>query len=161
MSAGKAAAQAVHAAMMMEEKYRESFTKNTRRSVIVLEAKGREQLDGIVDYLSDAKLEFQYYIDEGINEVAPFSFTALVVEPISEEDVKSREIFAGLPLYGFQEKDTYEGNYTESPIDSLYRDVNNLRNVIGQQSREIIQIKTILERPKWYQKLFKRNGFVS
>lgn len=102
MSPGKAAAQAVHAVMGLDNKERTKFMGNYRRTVVVLEAKGREQLDGIADYLSDAGIDYHYYIDEGVNEVDAFSLTALAVEVMDTEDTDKREIFADLPLYGKQ-----------------------------------------------------------
>jgi peptidyl-tRNA hydrolase len=99
MSAGKAASQAVHAAMMLNNKHRTNFTANYRRTVIVLEAKNVNQIYGIVDYLNDANIDHEYYIDEGKNEVDAFSTTALVVEPISSDDKEKRKIFSDLPLY--------------------------------------------------------------
>lgn len=99
MSPGKASAQAVHAAMMLESKCRDSFTAQYRRTVVILEAQGREQLDGISDYLHDAGIYHEYYTDEGINEVEAFSFTALAVEPIEASDEKKREIFSSLKLF--------------------------------------------------------------
>jgi peptidyl-tRNA hydrolase len=105
MSPGKAAAQAVHAAMMLEHKYRDLFLSKTRRTVIVLEASGREQLDGIADYLADAGMDYEYYTDEGVNEVSAFSLTALAVEPIDADDKEKRKIFESLRLFN--------GDYTD------------------------------------------------
>jgi peptidyl-tRNA hydrolase len=102
MSPGKAAAQAVHAAMMLNSTDRTKFRANKRRTVIVLEAKNNDQIYGITDYLTDANIDFEYYVDEGVNEVDAFSTTALVVEPIDSSDMEKREIFAGLPLFGKQ-----------------------------------------------------------
>lgn len=100
MSSGKAATQAVHAAMMISAKYSEEFLCDYKRTVIILEAKNRDQMDGISDYLSDAGIEYEYYIDEGVNEVDSFSLTSLAVEPIESDDWQKREIFSGLSLYG-------------------------------------------------------------
>lgn len=108
MSPGKAAAQAVHAVMMLDNKHRNTFKEEFRRTVIVLEATSREQIDGIADYLSTAGIDYQYYIDEGANEVAPFSATALAVEPLDHYD-RRRKIFEDLPLFkGQKEKKWYE-----------------------------------------------------
>lgn len=100
MSPGKAAAQAVHAAMMLEENNRKPFVKQYKRSVIVLEASGREQLDGLADYLSNAGIDYEYYVDEGVNEIEAFSLTALAVMPIAYDDTERREIFSSFPLFG-------------------------------------------------------------
>lgn len=100
MSPGKAAAQTAHAVMMLKDEHRKKFNSNYRRTVIVLEASGRNQMDGIVDYLTDAGIDYEYYVDEGVNEVEAFSLTALAVEVFDAEDGNKREIFSSLPLYG-------------------------------------------------------------
>lgn len=164
MSAGKAAAQAVHASMMLENKHRKNFLEHYRRSVIVLEAKDREQLDGIADYLTDADIDYHYYIDEGSNEVAPFSLTAMVIEPFrSEFDEKRREILKGLPLYGkTDDYDTCEDecNYVE---DQTQSQIMQLRREVSQSLGQLASLKATLDRPKWYQRIFKRKreSFVS
>jgi peptidyl-tRNA hydrolase len=161
MSPGKAAAQATHAAMMLESKHRKAFVANYRRSVIVLEAKNREQLDGIADYLGAADIAFEYYIDEGVNEVDAFSMTALAVEPFNSDLDPRREIFAGLELYGAEKKeDEYEGNYCESENDAMRRTVFETHRIIGQLSLKVAQMNQ--PQPKWYDR-FKRKqkGFIS
>jgi len=163
MSAGKAAAQAVHATMMIEEKHRERFTENYRRTVVVLGAKSREQMDGIVDYLVDARIDFETYVDEGVNEVDAFSFTAIAVEPIRSDDEEKRQIFAGLSLYGHTEDtDEYDGNYTEPIGVANNRAINAVRSDI-QALRGLISPSQKLPQLKWYQRIFKRKqkGFVS
>lgn len=102
MSPGKAAAQAVHAAMMLNITHRTNFIMNYRRTVIVLEAKNHAQMLGISDYLVEADIDHEYYVDEGVNEVDAFSTTAIAVEPFDSNDRQKRKIFAGLPLYGKQ-----------------------------------------------------------
>jgi peptidyl-tRNA hydrolase len=163
MSPGKAAAQATHAAMMLESKHRKAFVANYRRSVIVLEAKNREQLDGIADYLVAAGIAFEYYIDEGVNEVDAFSMTALAVEPFHSDLDPRREIFTGLELYGAEEKeDEYEGNYCESETTTLSRNVYELRRQLGELGMKVVKMEQ--PKSKWYDR-FKRKapayGFVS
>jgi len=99
MTAGKAAAQTAHAVAMLPTIHTESFVQDYRRTVIVLSANGREQMDGIVDYLYDAGIVCEAYTDEGVNEVDAFSMTAIAVEPIEEDDERTRAIFSGLNLY--------------------------------------------------------------
>lgn len=161
MSSGKAAAQAVHAAMMLNNTSRSNFRANYRRSVIVLEAKNREQMDGICDYLSEAEIDYEYYVDEGKNEVDAFSFTALVVEPFDSDDERKREIFADLPLYG---DGTTECNYDDdynpngcSP-EPDYRDVEcaRLRDALITSNQEVSRLRAIVNKPKWYKRIFKR-----
>lgn len=123
MSPGKAAAQAVHAAMMLPEECRSEFSgdeKPYKRTVIVLEAENREQMDGIADYLVDAGVRFEMYTDEGKNEVHPFALTALAVETIDEDDEETREIFSGLPLYSYtKEQKAYQYALAHTPIDTV------------------------------------------
>ena len=75
MSIGKTSAQVAHAVARLKrvEPY----------SVIVLGAK-TEQLHNLKQYLDNSKIENCLYIDEGVNEVAPYTATALAVVPIHE-----------------------------------------------------------------------------
>lgn len=107
MSAGKAAAQAVHAVTTMIENGSTSFRfrdKSYKRTVIVLEAQNSEQIGNLWEYLVEANVSSDYYIDEGHNEVAPYTITALAVEPIDSDNTELREIFSALPLYGNKKK---------------------------------------------------------
>lgn len=109
MSAGKAAAQAVHAAMMLPEACRSEFSREDRpyrRTVIVLEANNSAQIEHLAQYLDSTGMCYETYIDEGENEVPPFSLTALAVETIDEDDDETRGIFASLPLYGKEKHET-------------------------------------------------------
>lgn len=99
MSPGKAAAQAVHASMMLSSDAKEKFIESHKRTVIVLEAKNAEQIKNLAIYLDEAQIESDYYIDEGVNEVSAYSATALAVEPIEAEDLEVREIFQPFPLF--------------------------------------------------------------
>lgn len=109
MSSGKAAAQAVHAAMMLPEACRSEFSRENRpykRTVIVLEAENSAQIDHMAKYLDSTGLYYETYIDEGANEVPAFSLTALAVETIDEDDSETRGIFSYLPLYGKEKNET-------------------------------------------------------
>lgn len=101
MSAGKAAAQAVHAAMMLQERGR-CFADYPKRTVIVLEAT-ETQIRNLEEYLDIAGIFADYYIDEGVNEVDPYSITALAVEPIAAADTETRAIFAPFKLFSVPE----------------------------------------------------------
>lgn len=102
MSPGKAAAQAVHAVTAMvgtlgkELKFK---YEHYERTVIVLEAENQQQILNLQEYLVGAGLYSAYYIDEGANEVGPYSITALAVEPFSVYDDTKRDIFNPFPLY--------------------------------------------------------------
>lgn len=100
MSPGKAAAQAVHAAMLLEGNYDNLFASSYKRTVIVLEGTG-EQIKNLHIYLQEAGIFSDYYIDEGKNEVDAYSVTALAVEPIDGEDREKRDIFADFDLFGY------------------------------------------------------------
>lgn len=100
MSPGKAAAQAVHAAMMLENEYKGRFADKVRRTVIVLDAKNSEQIKNLHAYLWNNNIFSAYYVDEGMNEVDAYSVTALAVEPIEADDETKREIFESFSLHG-------------------------------------------------------------
>lgn len=103
MSPGKAAAQAVHSAMLLNETSRENFLSDFRRTVIVLEAKNSQQLQNLNTYLSetnsfsDVFIDSDYYIDEGVNEVDAYSITALAAFVGDNEEL--RQVFEAFPLY--------------------------------------------------------------
>lgn len=102
MSPGKAAAQAVHAAAMLQGIH--DFSREIKRTVIVLEAKNTQQLMNLRGYLSALNIPSEYYIDEGVNEVDVYSVTALAVGPIEADDLEKREILAPFPLFPKKEK---------------------------------------------------------
>lgn len=166
MSPGKSAAQAVHAAMMLKAKHRADFMSDYKRTVIVLGAKDRGQITSIADYLFEAKIDYEYYIDEGVNEVDAFSTTALAVEPIDSNDPK-REIFAGLQLYGVYEEQDEDcgGNYCESEQSVVNRTVFDINRKLGNLSLVVSRALEEPPKPRWYERVFKRkeqkNGFVS
>lgn len=99
MSAGKASAQAVHAALMLENNGKVGFSESYRRTVIVLEAENQKQIENLWEYLDNADIYAEYYIDEGVNEVSAYSITAMAVEPIQSDDLDKREIFAPFKLF--------------------------------------------------------------
>lgn len=99
MSPGKVAAQVAHATAMLD-KFNSAFIGEYKRAVIVLEAKNEIQMRSLEEYLFNAGLSSYLYIDEGVNEVTPYSLTAMSVQPIDSDDEEKREIFAPFPLYG-------------------------------------------------------------
>lgn len=98
MSPGKAAAQAVHSAMLLNGNSKDDFLSDFRRTVIVLEAKNAMQLQNLSIYLDEAEVDADYYIDEGVNEVDAYSITALAAFVGDNEEL--RQIFEAFPLYG-------------------------------------------------------------
>lgn len=123
MSPGKAAAQAVHASQMLSEVSRDDFLKEYRRTVIVLEGT-TEQIKNLYDYLDDADVDSEYYIDEGANEVDAYSVTALAAF-VDTEDKK--EIFSGFKLYSG--KENYIDNLAKELKHESYYSLNSPRFV--------------------------------
>lgn len=97
MSTGKIAAQVAHAVSRMPA------TKNGTVSdtVIVLQATG-EQIKNLERYLDERDIHTSLYIDEGVNEVPPYSVTAMAVQPLNfdEDDYDLRHVFEGFELLG-------------------------------------------------------------
>lgn len=103
MSAGKAAAQAVHAAMMLNGNSKGDFLSDYKRTVIVLEAKNAEQIKNLATYLDEAEIDSDYYIDEGVNEVDAYSVTALAAFVGDNDEL--RGLFSDFPLFGYKKSD--------------------------------------------------------
>lgn len=104
MSAGKASAQAVHAvAQLHTHSGIDEFAEQTKRTVIILEAKDQQQLYNLETYLLQLDVPCASYIDEGVNEVTPYSLTALAVGPIEADNEEARSILAPFRLYGKSE----------------------------------------------------------
>lgn len=105
MSAGKAAAQTAHAVASLHHYYGlHEFSKEVQRTVIVLEAKNQAQLLNLEDYLFKLDIPAASYTDEGVNEVDPYSVTALAVGPIDSVDEWQREVLSMFPLYGSKKR---------------------------------------------------------
>lgn len=102
MSPGKAAAQAVHAAAMIDGV--EEFGQRVIRTVIVLEAKNTQQILNLHRYLQNLLIESKFYIDEGVNEVDSYSVTALAAGPIWSNNDAERQIFSSFPLFPAKKK---------------------------------------------------------
>lgn len=100
MSPGKAAAQATHAAMLLEGNYGGLFVSGYKRTVVVLEAPDGETIKNLLEYLQGAGVFAAYYVDELSEKKKPYQVTALAVEPIDHDDEEKRSIFKDFPLYG-------------------------------------------------------------
>lgn len=109
MSAGKASAQAVHAAMLLEGNYPGLFVSAYKRTVVVLEAKDSETLRNLLEYMQGAEIFGAYYIDEQSEKGHPYQITALAVEPIAHDDKVRRSVFSDFPLYGKKKTSTWFG----------------------------------------------------
>lgn len=103
MSIGKAMAQSAHAAVeafqqssigMLEEWYKGKHYKK-----IVLQARDQDHLRTIALYLRERGFKTVFIIDEGMNEVAPHSITALGVEIVDQEDPNVKATFSSFKLY--------------------------------------------------------------
>lgn len=99
MSPGKASAQAVHAAMLLEGNYPGLFVSGYKRTVVVLEAENGETLKNLLEYLQGAGIFAAYYIDEATEKGKPYQVTSLAVEPIPHDDEEKRSIFKDFPLF--------------------------------------------------------------
>ncbi len=104
MSPGKGAAQAVHAAMMLETGASQLFKDKYERTVIILEAKNSEALRNLHEYLKTANIYSKYYIDERSEKGDPYQLTALAVDIFDIEDTDKRSIFSGFSLFGRKKK---------------------------------------------------------
>lgn len=121
MSAGKAAAQAVHASAMVSGI--EKFGKEVVRTVVILEAKNTQQLLSFHTYLNRLGFESKYYIDEGVNEVGAYSITALAFQPIWSGDEEIRSLFSSFPLYKSNDyQEAYSHLYNVRNTDGLFED---------------------------------------
>lgn len=100
MSPGKAAAQAVHAVSSLNADYPiKDFSNKVKRTVIILEAESQQQMVNLQQYLNALDVPTAGYIDEGVNEVSPYSVTALAVGPIDADDIEKRDILKPFPLF--------------------------------------------------------------
>lgn len=89
MSLGKTAAQVAHAVARLDV--------GVPRTMIVLQGK-TEQIHNLDTYLERANIPHHMYIDEGVNEVAPMSATALAFGMV--EDGFTPDFIEGFWLLG-------------------------------------------------------------
>ena len=68
MSPGKGAAQAVHAAMLLEGNYDGLFVAGYKRTVVVLEAENGDTLKNLLEYLQGAGIFAAYLLSETKSE---------------------------------------------------------------------------------------------
>jgi len=121
MSPGKAAAQATHAAMLLEGNYDGIFVSGYKRTVVVLEAENGETLKNLLEYCQGAEIFAAYYVDEKSEEGKPYQITALAVEPIAHDDEEKRSVFKDFPLYGTSSKSVWQtiSNYVNKEAGIL------------------------------------------
>lgn len=103
MTTGKAAAQAVHAAVMgcliSNENDHASWLKAIHKTVIVLEARDEAHLNNISKYLLQRGFHTQTVIDEGVNETEAHVVTALASQILEKEDQETIDAFSTFNLY--------------------------------------------------------------
>lgn len=106
MSPGKLAAQVAHATMGIAIKGITKFGipdlqpwfTEPHRWVIILEGEDEMHLTNIREYLGDRGVNTYAVIDEGVNEIRPFSITALGVQ-ILDKDSPEASYLSGLKKY--------------------------------------------------------------
>lgn len=111
MTTGKAAAQAVHAAMKVgrvRENFSGIWSDVAQRTVIVLEARDENHMRNIADYLFERGYDTHKIVDEGVNEIDPHTITALATEVLEKEDEHVQATFSSFKLYRDTVKVTIE-----------------------------------------------------
>lgn len=103
MSAGKLSAQVAHAVMMAgveqpKEKFK-SWANSMHRTIIVLEANDETHMRNIHSYLKERGFKMSLIVDEGVNEITPFTVTAMASEILDRNDPNVEDAFAGFKLY--------------------------------------------------------------
>lgn len=113
MTAGKASAQAVHAAMMSlislnNDTYMSKWVASPHRTVIVLEARDADHINNIHDYLAERDIPTWKIIDEGVNEIDPHIPTALATRIMNKDSEKTIKAMSSFKLYHDAVKVTVE-----------------------------------------------------
>ena len=103
MSAGKAAAQAIHAgiyAVISEDQSKQQlWLVNPHKTVIVLEARDENHIRNISTYLKDRGYPTNTIVDEGVNEIDPHTITALSTGILNKNSSHTRDTFSTFKLY--------------------------------------------------------------
>lgn len=103
MSIGKASAQAAHAAVMgalgSKKANREAWLKAANRTIIVLEARDEQMIRNIQSYLFERGVGSHVIVDEGVNEIPPFSITALTSVIVDKDSEHVNDVFGLFNLY--------------------------------------------------------------
>lgn len=106
MTPGKLAAQVGHAVALVMSDYNHDqcsdlWLTQPHRWLIVLEATNGEQLYHLGEYLRERNVPNYRVIDEGVNEIQPFSVTAIGVG-ILDKDSEVAAYFSGLQMYRYE-----------------------------------------------------------
>lgn len=104
MSAGKAAAQATHAAIMSmikinSEVYIAKWVASPHRTVIVLEGRDEDHLRNIREYLLERDIQTVQIIDEGVNEIDPHVVTAVATRIMNKNNEEQQRAMSSFNLY--------------------------------------------------------------
>ncbi len=104
MTVGKAAAQTAHAVtrsmiLLNDEKHRQKWLASPHQTVIVLEARDEAHMRSIRDYLAERDIPLAEVIDEGVNEIDPFSWTAMATRIMNKDHIKTKMTLGAFPLY--------------------------------------------------------------
>lgn len=103
MSAGKAAAQAAHAAVFATSESGESernlWRVSPHKTIIVLEARDEAHIKNIRTYLDQRGIRTNMIIDEGVNEIDPHTITALSSSIVDKNSDNIKLSFSTFSLY--------------------------------------------------------------
>lgn len=112
MSSGKIASQAAHAAIMgtinAGEAHGIDWENAPHRTVIILEANSDLEMRNIREYLEQRDIKTSMIIDEGINEIAPHSITALATSILDKDDEEVKTKLSSFKLFRDKIKVTLE-----------------------------------------------------
>lgn len=112
MTGGKLAAQVGHAVALsfakQDDKLNEKWVGSMHRTMIVLEAKSQEHMRSIASYLAERGFKMNIVVDEGVNEITPFTVTAMASDVLDRNDPKVADAFGSFKLYSDPIKVTLE-----------------------------------------------------
>ena len=97
MSAGKLAAQAAHAAALVDT--RSNWLDNAHRTILVMQARDEAHIRSIKEYIGDRGFNSHIIIDEGVNEIDPHTVTALATDIVDRLDGHTQATFSTFELY--------------------------------------------------------------
>lgn len=103
MSSGKMAAQAAHAAVegyrLSSKKLIDQWYLGGHYTKLVMQARDKDHLMTIHEYLAARGFKSEFVIDEGMTEVDPHVTTALGVEIVDKDDPHVAATFSTFELY--------------------------------------------------------------
>ena len=87
MSAGKLAAQAAHAAVVIGLGNNNAEWLNyPHRTILIMQARDEAHMHNIAQYLKERGIKTTPIIDEGVNEIDPHVWTALATDILDKDD---------------------------------------------------------------------------